>query len=1481
MLRVTRSVRVMVASRRLRAVIGGFSAGALVASTLLPTVAAAQRSPAAGTIVHEEWTVERGLPVNSVTQVVQGLDGYLWLATYDGLVRFDGVRFTVFTVENSPGLPSSRIVHLRLGRDGALWLFTEQQQVVRYKDGTFRHYAELDGRAEARRQLIAEAGGGRVWISSMGRLHYFADSAFVAVPLGIGRGGRERSVTSLLIRGDSSLLIATASAELLSIRPDSPTKATAAYADMLPIGAVVTDMFEARDRALWLSTDSVLYAGRGPFAVISQPGTPMPVRTLHTLPDGTTWVQGVNGTLVIRGGRVQRRVARGYYTAGEVMWREQDDVWYAVGPALYRNDTLVYRLAPDMPSGAPSPYHINTVLRDREGNIWLGTDAAGLHRLAPALFRTYSAAEGLASQNVHPIFVDRAGMVWTGAWGDGASKLNPSTGRATALGVGGSLPYHVNTFLQDRDGTFWVGTSDRANKLYRCRAATDLRNCTAEPLATPVPADLRVVALHRDAAGALWAGTSGGVFRRTPTGGWQRLDVPPQAATATFRAFAETRDGALWMATDKSGVLRYQQGRFTAVTTRDGLPINAVRALHVDVNGYLWIGTEGRGLAGLDPRAWATRDTTQRTVIAIGVREGLFDNVVHAIVPDDRDQLWMSSNRGIFWLARRELLEYVAGRTRRVHSTGYTERDGMRNREANGGVQPAASKGPDGRLWFATQDGVVVVNPADAVRRDSLPLRVVVEQVTSRDSVVSLSDGRARLGVAQRDVQFTYTALTFVEPQNVRFRYQLDGYDVDWVDAGDRRTAFYTKVPPGTYTFRVQASMPSSDWTEDGAELTLTVTPRLWERPLVRVLLALLLVAAVVSTVRWRLHMARGRARVLEQTVAERTKALQARERELATQNSLLEEQAKQLQALDRAKTRFFANVSHELRTPLTLTIGPLEDLRAEVHDDERVARWLDIAQRNARRLLRLVNQILDVAKLEAGEMRLAPRQFDAAPFVRGLVAAFAPVADRKALQLHVQGPDSIVGLFDGDALEKILTNLVSNAVKFTPDGGRVLVTVASTPPSGDDGRAHLEVQVADSGTGIPAEQLAHVFERFYQVDETQARLHPGTGIGLALVKELVELHGGTISVASDLRGTVFTLRIPYAPVHSNGTSGARAAESAMADLALTPATGQWMGTAPLVDGDADAIDPDVRTLLIVDDSSDLRAYVRSHFADRFRVIEARDGDEGVAIARRELPDVVLSDVMMPGRDGHALVRDLRASPETDFLPIILLTAQADGEQRIAGLAHGADDYVVKPFEMRELELRVRNLIASRDRLRDRLRERLRAMGSDADRDVASIVARTDTDPVADTLHVALVADEPMELTPAPRLPTPPIDVLLAMERLGDVDRAWLERLREVLRGRLEQPEFGVSELADAMNTDRTTLFRRTRQLLSLAPSDLLRQSRLAAGARLLASDSTSTVADVAYAVGFNSVSHFCHCFQQLYGQTPATYRAGHTAVPQ
>ena len=493
---------------------------------------------------------------------------------------------------------------------------------------------------------------------------------------------------------------------------------------------------------------------------------------------------------------------------------------------------------------------------------------------------------------------------------------------------------------------------------------------------------------------------------------------------------------------------------------------------------------------------------------------------------------------------------------------------------------------------------------------------------------------------------------------------------------------------------------------------------------------------------------------------------------------------------------------------------------------DPTVDRWVDLALRNSRRLLRLVNQLLDVAKLDAGAMTLehAGSTSRRSPAASSARSPRSP--NSEGIHLTNVVPDALPGAFDHDALEKVLTNLLSNAIKFTPDGGAVDVRLSQ-----ENGAARW--RVSNTGPGIPPDKLAHVFERFYRADESKARSQPGTGIGLSLVKELLELHGGQITVESTDSGTTFTATIPIVVGDAPAVRECRrrrdqrhhARYHGRACERSTPERTEAHGE-------------DVPTLLVVDDSADLRVYIRDHFAPRFRVLEAEDGAEGIELARRHLPDVIVSDVMMPGTDGYELVRVLRESPETDFLTVILLTARADEENRLAGLEHGADEYLIKPFAMRELDVRVRNLISARQRLRERF------AGGRID-ELSGGKSVVDAPPPSPTLAAA--------------------------------DVTYATRVQETIRRRLSDPDFGVAELADAVSQDRTHLFRRLREVFGESPSDLIRRMRLEEGARLLRTDA-ATVTDVAYAVGFNSLSHFCLRFQDVYGITPAAYRERETA---
>jgi len=1395
--------------------------------------AAAQGVPPAsssvGTYVRETWTVADGLPINTITAVVQTRDGYLWLGTNDGVVRFDGVRFTVYNAGNTPELPSNRVVSLHEDRAGALWIITEQGHLVRYLRGHFTHVGGDRGLRSGAARLTESPDGTLVLATTRG-VGIVEDARFRSLTDGprndtldveAGYGGAVR-------RRDGTIWIATRRHGVWRVtngRLDDVTPPALRGREFFRITE------DARGR-LWLSDSSAVWIEDGGFREIRRPDGP--VRNViafeYDARGNRMWMLGHDGVDVSTG--TAARSAIRFTEGSSLLWSaialdSTGTALYANGPELFRDTSRIAAL-----EGAPgdnlASAAILSVAIDREGSVWLGTRTAGLVRLKPSLFSVVSVREGLLSGNVYPVYEDGWGNVWTGSLGYGISRIEPAAGNRVTNYPSRTgrrptppddYPPDPRDFFSDRPGHMWVAALDGIRSC-TLPALQCLRDTTSSALANY----LGVHAISADAQGRLWAGADNGILRYAD-GRWARVPGWPLGAIQV-RAFANTPDGALWIATGGGGIVRHKDERFTQVSGADGLPGDVVRALHVDPDGFLWIGTEGRGLARLDPGAWSD-STRSRRIVGVGTADGLYDNAIHRIIADDADRLWMNTNRGIFWVPRSELVAFAEGRSREVHSTAYTERDGMRNREGNGGVGSAGTRTKDGRLWFPTQDGLAIVDPRIVTARRVTP-PAVVERIVAGDSTIVPSGEPVEIGVNGRNLTIEYTAISLLEPKNLRFRYRLEPYDAEWVDAGNRRVAFYTRVPPGSYTFRVQAASPDAEFRSLGSALPVSLAYQPWETLTFRIGAFVLLLAAAAGGAVLYARRVRQRAEQLELVVAERTATLRQREQQLELQNVRLSE-------IDRAKSRFFANVSHEFRTPLTLTIGPLESVRDQIerHEiDAKTGRSVEMALRNSRRLLRLVNQILDVAKLEAGQMRLERRALDLAAFVRTTSEAFGPAAQAKGVVLDVDTPASLRGAFDPDAVEKILSNLLSNAVKFTPGGGRIVVTLGETD-------AGVMLRVADTGPGISAEHLPRVFERFYQTDDALTRAQPGTGIGLALVQELVLLHGGTATVSSgDLApGAVFTVTLPPGEADVESDTHPAVIEG---DQGASHEDNGAGSAHPF----GETVSDDVPTLLIVDDSADLRAFVHDEFGGRFKVLEAGNGAEGIEVARRELPDIVVSDLMMPDADGHTVVRTLRASPETDFLPIILLTAHTGMDQRLTGLEGGADDYLTKPFDMRELSARIDNLIAQRRRLRERFAATPTPSGSDT-------VPASSATPTASTATSRRFSSNP---------------------RLSEADQAFVAKVDAAIAQHLADPEFGVTELAREVAQERTYLFRRTRQLFGESPSDLIRRARLERGATLL-KDTNERVADIAYAVGFNSVSYFSQCFLAAYGISPTVFR--------
>lgn len=1366
----------------------------------------AQRSGVTSGYTSRVWNTSSGLPINEVWEVEKTPDGYLWLATFAGLVRFDGRRFEVYSAAEHPELPSDRIEEIRLRPDGSLLLRTELGHLVAFDGDDFTPLIPgpvADGLVSG----MWEDASGQLWLAINGRdFGRMVDGRFVSdfeSPPGwdVARSVQLDSVTWVGLRGGRVFSVGSSG---VSDRTPYSSDGALPWPDIL-------DMALGPDRRIYAGTPE------GLFRLDLSGGPPQRLSTgdvdrVSISPDGTALVgQGTDAVRIGPDGVPRPVIGSSRGAALPVYWEPDGTLWHVAGTTLYREGVPVAEVA-----GL-----VHEIFVDEEGSTWLATQS-GLVQVTPNIFSTYQpslpALRGACREMVCvPMFAvysltetpDSSLLVGTldfGTWELSADgDLRPKS----------SLP--ALSFLAGSEAP-WMGTFGGGVCLLE--GPDCVRPDGTEGIGTAI-----VRALARGPDGDVWIGADRELLR-VRGGNVTRLGAAQGLPAAQVSAVIPTPDGGAWVGTF-GGLARVRAGRVEVLGEADGLSSDVIRSLYLGEDGVLWIGTEGRGLN----RVALTGETLEDAdVTSYSTKDGIFADGIHAILDDGMGRLWMSSNDGIFWVRQAELEAFARGETTQVHSVAYLERDGLGNREANGGTQSAGLRTADGRLWFATMGGAAVVDPRE-VSTSSPRLSVIIESASSGEQVWGRS-GRLVLDSGNRNLQVDYTAPVFRNAESLRFRYRMEGYDADWVEVGARRTAFYTNLPPGDHQFRVAAAGSDGVWYEAPEPLLVSVPPFFYERAWFLPLVLMLSLGLGVLLVSRRQSRLRERAAALSQLVSERTaqlerekeeseqarRAAEAAEARVKEALAVVAAQARRLEELDEAKSRFFANVSHEFRTPLTLTIGPLEDLRDELTGQvaEDTIKGVDIALGNSRRLLRLVNQLLDVAKLEHGKLEIHPVILDLAELMRVVVEAFGPLARRRGVRLETDGLDQMVhATADGDALEKILLNLLSNAFKATEPGRAVYLRLEKV---GD----HARMEVQDEGTGIPPDILPRIFERFYQGDSSSSSDEPGTGIGLSLVHDLVDMHGGEIRVQSEVGvGSRFTIDLPL--VASDAASGLPEEDALGPDGPATQDPDVGLAAEDLRGETTEDDENDHRTtVLLVDDNADIRAYVRKHLRDTYRVIEAEDGRRALEIAEKDPPDLVVADVMMPGMDGEELCGRIKSDPDLEFIPVVLLTAKASPQSRVQGLEVGADDYLTKPFHKSELRARVANLIARSRRLKDRLHG-------------IQIVAR---------------GVEPDRASP---------------------DERFLANVRAVILEKMDDEDFGVEELASALGQSRAHLYRRLGELHHQSPAELIKALRLQRAAELLRAHEGS-VSEVAYAVGFRSVSHFSKSFREAYGDTPSHF---------
>ncbi len=1347
---------------------------------------------------YEKITIENGLSQGMIFNTLQTRDGFLWFATKDGLNRYDGYNFNVYANDpfNPFSLGENTCYALFEDSRGWLWAGLESRGVdlLDPSTGLFHHFPLNFGNARlfegANTNKILETPDGAIWLSqSRGGLIRIAVPAdwkngLPAEP-DLSRHARLQAI-ELPLQGEA---------------PDHPIPES-----------IINLTYLENSELLVTSSQSQYIVNTKTFAVrqintaLLEPGIAQFVMNTGA-PDGEMWffqvqektqqrvlwriAQGEKKSFPLpTGNSLWTRLAAG--VAGHI-WFVMNEKWWDLAPGEDLDITN-----PDFEIDVPT----SCLSVDRSGNLWIGTPGYGLRKINPVSSKFHAGAAGESIR---------------GIWSNGPNYYCKRTfdicaydpARGTLAGTSafpGATSRQINLVFEP-SGAAWllckIPDTNTGLLFYYPKGANaypERRYSFNAKLTISDP-------MLRARDGQIWiASEDGRLIRFNPRNErFESFDFGylfgKRLNAVLPVALAEDRDGAIWLGTQLGLVkcMPASQGvNFQLILSdpgnRSGLNNNSIACILPDEGASanrLWIGTKGGGINIMDVRTGECRHIT--------TADGLLNNVVYGILPGNRaGEFWCSTNRGLAKIVTGEHAARTGSTVPDFKITTFTSTFGLQDNEFNTAAYckndwPAES-GRGVELLFGGINGLNRFYP-DELRLDTTPppVYIVGLEVNHRKAKIAGSDSEQNyvikvpverldqldLNYDQNNLSIEFAALDFTDPSKNRYRYRLEGLDADWVETGNHRFAHFSQLAPGWYTFHVEGSNGESAWRK-GKSLILVVHPPWWRSGMAKFGYLLLLALAG-----WRAYLFQLR-RVQEREQL----AFEQREKE-------------RIQALEQMKTNFFANVTHEFRTPLTLIIEPLRQLLKKPDDPDRDKK-IALAEKNSRQLLGLVNELLDLAKLQSGSMVLYPRLADFRQIVRGVCEYFSPLAEKEGVQLIFDDPNDEQAefMFDPEKVELVLNNLLSNALKFTPAGGRVQVQLSRD--SAPDGTLQLPaagpfavVRVSDSGIGIQPDDLTRIFGRFYQAADRQ---ETGTGIGLSVSKELAELMGGDILAESKPgQGSVFTFYLPArlapAPPDENiATDTAGVQTAALAEQ-------------PLV--------------LLVEDNAELRAFIRQSIGPQWQVVEAPDGEEGLRLALELLPDLVISDIMMPGKDGYELCRALKTNELTAHVPVILLTARSAVESKLKGLRTGADDYLTKPFHTEELLARMTNLVEMRRKLRERFSGQ----------------------PVAQVLEVG--------------------------ECISGPDADFLQKFTQILEQHLSDETLGVEGFAQKMFVSRSQLHRKLKAVTGRNATEFIRDFRLERAHALLRQGG-GRVAEIAFRVGFGNEKYFSTAFREKYGIPPS-----------
>ena len=1302
--------------------------------------------------------IKQGLSNSSVNCFYQDHLGYMWIGTENGLNRYDGLRFRQFQHNNSPSSISNNRINC-IYEDSRQLLLIGNNKGISIYDRSSNTFKNLVLNSPVPVNVIYEDTQHNIWFGTdHGQLHllnlkhltstiYFNNEVNVHFS--------SNAITSIAEDNNGNLMIGRSNTGLnvFNIGLKKFIKYYRSSSSGLAGDGIQGLYFNKKSNIMWIATNKGLnkfYPTSSTFKRYTFGETQDQLGQLRTITindDGTLWIGSEN---------------KGVYHFDPV-----NESTHLITTNVLNINSL-------------SNDQCRTTYCDREGNLWIGCFRGGINLLTrtqefSVYQQTAGASQTLSGKIVLSVIEDRNTNLWIGSDGEGLNFVNRKTGQFTHYKKGGMNDITGNSIqclYEDIEGKIWIGTAADGLCIYHPTSRTFTRPIFNDKLPQRGANDIRAITCDKN--GQIWVASNGNGLSKFNIKAentanyktdWYNRDH--SISTNWIRTLHVDRKNNLWIGTVAGlSIFNLSTNELRNVFSTNDNQMT-IYALCEDNEGTMWLGTS----VGLQKY-----NSNAHTFQTYGIPDGLPDNVILGILSDDKKNLWISTNKG---------LSSFNYQTKKI--VNFDFEDGLPSDEF---ISNAAFKGVKNQMYFGSADGLLSFNPHRIKTASTIPPLYLSDfKIFNKSVVIGAADSILKSDVAlcskislehdQAFFSFEFSTPHYSNPQKNKYRYKLKNFDKQWIYNESSNSATYTNVAPGNYIFMVENSVEKGVWTSRPVSIQVQILPPFWRSSWAYFCYITMLGLALYALRKFIIYKEGLKSAV----IVEKLKLEKAEE-------------------INGMKLNFLTNVSHEFKTPLSLIIGPAEQLTQKDISEQKKNYYAELILRNSQRLLQLINEILDLNKIDAEKLQVHKKTGDIADFIKNTANTFRFSAEQKKIKFKIEiVPQHIQCLFDAAKIEIIVLNLLSNAFKFTPENGQIEISLQKVRHAESP---YLLLQVKDNGDGISPKDLPHIFERFYKAGSATANA-TGTGIGLAYVKELVSLHKGKIEVASNAAsGTLFSV---YLPLYTENDDDI--------EVESLPIATEVSHQKP------EAAQGQLRILLI-EDNDDVRTFLKGELEGEYIIEEANNGKKGLEKAFQSIPDIVISDVMMPEMNGTELCSQLKKDIRTSHIPVILLSAKTSVESQVQGFENGADAYVAKPYNFAVLQLQIKNILSHREKLRKKV-----------------------------TIDSMIDAKE--------------ITVTNADEKL-------MIKAIKIIEDNLNNPEFSVNIFASEIGISRSLFYTKLKSITGQTINDFIQTIRLKHAANLLLK-SEQSVADIAHAVGFNSTKYFTKCFKEAFGIHPAQYK--------